>query len=705
MIWWRGHTIGLTMRKFITELRRRNVFRAAAAYAVMGWITAQVANIFFPALQLPDWTVTLVVVLLLLGFPVALFLAWAYEITPEGIRREGEMEQHIRSPSEASSKSLDVLVIVLLLAALGVFVGERIWSGQWSGRAPVETAMTARPLVVVLPFRNLGRSEDEYFADGITDEISTRLTRLDQLGLIARTSALQYKDTAKSIPEIAEELGVDYILEGTVRWAHLPDGSSRVRVTPQLIRASEASPIWADSLEEPLVNVFELQARIAERVAEAMDIAVLEPDKQILRAEPTRDLEAYDFYLRGLEYFWRSELEEDFRLAQRMFEAALQRDPDFALAHAMLSRVHTRKWWWHFDRSPERLESAKQAVHRALKLDPDLLEGRLAMGWFYYHGLLQYEPALAEFEAVRARVSEVPDVFLGMGSVQRRQGLWKEAAENYERAVRLDPRSATLNSWVGQTYFYLRDYTTAEHYLRRAIALAPELHWSYANLSSNYLAADQNTRRARTVLEQALRAVREDAASAWIQGYLIRLDVFDRDLEGARRRAAAADWGVLQNQYQFEPVDLWRGMIAMWLGSPEEAGAHFESARVLIVKSLEDEFPEDPRVFTALGIAHAGLGEFELAIELGEKGHELMPMEREAMRGAFRVEELARIYAMAGEHDAAIETLEPLLARPSHFSVADLRLDPVWDPLRDHPGFKRLLEVYSGTPAPVHPAS
>jgi len=550
-----------------------------------------------------------------------------------------------------------------------------------------------RPMLVVLPFENLGTPEDEYFADGISDEITARLARLGDLGVIARTSAMHYKNSAKSVRDIAGELGVDYILEGTVRWEHLPDGPSRVRVTPQLVRAADATHLWAEVYEEPLPGVFRVQSEIAERVAEAMDLTLLEPERRALRGEPTRDLEAYDYYLRGNEYFLRTYFEADFEIAERMYQLAIERDPDFALAHARLSQTHSQIYWFHFDRSPGRLALAKAAADRALEINPGLPEAHLVLGQYYYQGHLDYDRALAQLEIARQGMPGNPEPLAYIGLARRRQGLLDEAIESLRGAIRLDPRSPFLNLNQGETYGLARNYEEAQRHLDRVISLTPEWPEAYVRLAQVHLAWDGATEKARAVLEEGFRFPVVAAHEGATLQRLV-LDVLDRDFQGLLDRLATVPWTVGQDQFQFVPLDLLRARAYTGLGRPELARAHYDFARTLLEREI-DERPDDARLYGALGIAYAGLGQREEAIQAGRRGVDLLPIEREAWRGAVRVEELARIYAMVGEYDDAVELLELLLSRPSDLSVALLRLDPVWDPLRDHPGFLRLLQIYS----------
>src|SRR2546425_458958 len=334
------------------------------------------------------------------------------------------------------------VVALVALAAFGVFV--RFHARSQTSPAP------ARKMLVVLPFENLGRPEDEYFADGMTEEVTARLAGLHGLGVIGRTSAIQYKRTTKTIPQIGQELGVEYILEGTVRWEKPPHGPNRVRVTPQLIRVSDASHVWANVYDAALADVFAVQSTIARQVAETLDVTLLAPEREALAAKPTTNLEAYDYYLRGKDYDARNYVEEDARLAVRMYQRAVQLDPRFALAYAALARAHLFLSWI-FDQTGE-LPKAQAALGRAQQLGPELAETHLALGYYYYWGSRDYDRALEQFGWVRERQPNDPDVISAIGYIRRRQGRWAEAVSNLIRAAELDPRSHSLFFDLGQTY-------------------------------------------------------------------------------------------------------------------------------------------------------------------------------------------------------------------------------------------------------------
>jgi serine/threonine-protein kinase len=422
-------------------------------------------------------------------------------------------------------------------------------------------------------------------------------------------------------------------------------------------------------------------------VAQALDITLLEPERRALASRPTENMEAYDYYLRGDDYSLRSHLESDKRIALGMYEKAVELDPTFALAYAWLSRAHRLMYWFYYDRSEERLAMAKEAVDKALELHPDLPEVRGALGWYYYHGDLDYDRALEQFTIVRK--SQPNYCLAGIGYVQRRQGKFEQALANLKKASELDPLSNSVALEVGTTLQYLRRYSEAERYYDRAISLAPDVRDAYSNKALLYLLWEGSTEKARAVLEEALENIKS-AENTDIVDLLVNLDVFDGSYREALDRLSLKSEDV-DNMNRFIPNALRCALIYRYTSQKELAKKYYEEARIILETKIQER-PEDSRFHSALAIAYAGLDRKEDALREGKLAVELLPVSKEAMRGATRVENLAHIYVMVGEYDLAIEQLEYLLSIPSELSIPLLRLDPVWGPLRDHSRFKRLLE-------------
>ncbi|MHC4807904.1 MAG: tetratricopeptide repeat protein, partial [Planctomycetota bacterium] len=544
--------------------------------------------------------------------------------------------------------------------------------------------------LAVLPFENLGPVEDEYFAAGITDAITARLAGIHGLGVISRQSAIQYKKSEKNAQQIAKELRVDYILEGTVQRERPLDPTSQVRVMPQLIRASDDRHMWAEAYDNEMSEVFRVQSDVAERVAQALDITLLEPEQQALASEPTENMEAYGYYLRGNEYYHRSSDKNNVRIAIRMYEKAAELDPRLALAYTQLSKAHLNMYWYHYDHSEERLAMAKQAVDKALELNPNLPEAHLALGHYYYQGHLDYDRALEQFAIVRKSQPSNSQLIAYVGYVQRRRGKIEQGLANIKKAAELDPLSNNLAVDVGTTLKFLRKYKEAERYYVRAISLAPDNANAYGLKGRLYLIWEGSTEKTRAVLEEGLENTKT-TENADIVDLLVTIDVFDGNYQEALDRLSLKSEDI-DNKFEFVPNALRYALIYGYMNKKELAKKYYDDARSILESKIREQ-PEDARFHSSLGIASAGLGRKEDAIREGKLAVELLPVSKEAMCGPFRVDDLTRIYVMVGQFDAAIDQLEFLLSIPSELSIPLLRLDPAWDPLRDHRRFKRLLEA------------
>ncbi|MBP1653827.1 MAG: protein kinase, partial [Bacteroidetes bacterium] len=391
-------------------------------------------------------------------------------------------------------------IAVLAAAAVGGF--------YLFGRSGEEIKGEAqsRKMLVVLPFQNLGDPEMDYFAEGMTEEITGKLASLSGLGVIGRSSALQYKKTSKSLKEIGSELGVTYILDGTVRWEKTPTGESRVRVSPQLVRVSDATQLWSRPYEAVVSGVFAIQTEIAEKVAAALDVTLLADERATLHVGGTSDPEAYDLFLRGNAFRARSYAERDLRFGREMLQRAIERDPEFATAHAILSVTLSDLYWFRYEHTPEVKRLSEMHALRAEKLQPLESSAKEALGWYYYHCELKYDLALEHFrEAIRLRPQSAK-AYEGMGAVNRRKGDFEEARNNYAEAVRLSPRDAIMLDQAAETSWLMRKFDEATELLDRAVRVNPENMLLWTTRVHNVLGQSGDTAKAALELRDAIDA-------------------------------------------------------------------------------------------------------------------------------------------------------------------------------------------------------
>ncbi len=544
-------------------------------------------------------------------------------------------------------------------------------------RGPGQEAALGAKSIAVLPFANYSEEEGDWFSDGITEEIITHLSKIGDLKVISRTSAMRYKGSDKSLRQIGEELGVAAILEGSVRRV-----GGKVRITGQLIDARNDAHLWAESYnrEEDLAEIFAIQSDVARQIASALKAALTPEEKDYIEQKPTDNLEAYEYYLRG-NALLDVKSKKNLNNALGMYEKAVELDPTFAAAFARLTKAHLLIYWPSigYDHTPERLAKAKSALDRALLLDPDHPEVHWAYGYYYYYGFLDYSPALEHFTLALQKQPNNSDIIAAIGYVQRRQGQWEAAAASMHKAAELDPRSASKSFNLASAYLKMRNWAEAERFADRCIFIAPENTKGYWYKADVYLRSKGDIEKARTVMEEAL----EKVDPGQLVGLRSNIEILGRDYQKALEIVGEARPG-----WYF-----WKALIYRRAGQQEKAVTYYDSARI----TYEEQVEKDPDSYAAhgnLGLAYAGLGRREDAIREGKLAVEIMPLSRDANIGTTTIWYLARIYTMLGEQDAAIDQLELLLSIPSGVSVPLLRLDPQWDPLREHPRFRGLVGGY-----------
>jgi len=662
------------MSGFFEEVQRRKVYRVAAAYIIAAGFIIQIGSAVFPAWELPNWTFRLVVVLLLIGFPIALILAWAYDVTPQGIRATPTTS----APGGHRRRNLIMLIAtgVVVSAAAGFFLLPRV------------SARKIDKSIAVLPFENLSDEKaNAYFADGMQDDILTNLSKIGDLKVISRMSVMSYRGSGtRHAREIGKALGVSTLLEGSVRRI-----GNRVRVNVQLINAGNDEHIWAEDYDRDLTDVFAIQTDLAQKIASTLQAKLSPNEKARIDRRPTENSDAYLLFVQAHDYATRPEMFRDTSLkAEQLFEQATKLDPNFAAAFAGLSTVES--WAYHtFDPTPPRREKARVAAGEALRLQPDLAEAHLALGFSYYYGDRDYERALAEFEIAKRGLPNEAQAYMAIGAIQRRQGKWAESTANLERAAALDPKNGSLLLNLAFSYMATRNYDAADKILDRGIEAAPQSFFERALKGWLAIIRKGDFAVAEKALALVPPGIDPDGLVTLIRAWVLTL----------QRKFPEA----LQLIHQFPketltgrttapcPKLFLEGSLYWYQGDKVKAQPAFETARI-VAEQLVQESPDDGARHGQLGLVLAGLGRKEEAIKEGKRAVELLPEAQDALDGPEVAVVLAQIYAWTGEHDQAFELLDHLLQVPSSLTVPILKLDPVWDSLRKDPRFQALIDKY-----------
>jgi TolB-like protein/Flp pilus assembly protein TadD len=666
---------------FFCELRRRKVWRVAAGYGVVGWLIIQFATTVLPALTLPAWTARLVIVLVLAGFPLALILAWAFDVGSDGIVRTPEPEPAEQCPPALPGRRRNIftlaLVGLLISAVIGYFVLRHTSSRK------------LEKSIAVLPFANFSDDPaNAYFADGIQDDVLTNLAKISALKVISRTSVLPYRGQTHNIREIGKALNVATVLEGSVRRE-----GKRVRINVQLIDASNDRHLWAQIYDRELTDMFAVQSELAHEIAGALKATLAPGEHERIVRKPTENSDAYLLYQEAHEIFSRPDRHhDDLARVEELYEKAIQLDPNFALAQARLS--HLESWMFYaVEPLPVRAEKARGAAAEAIRLEPDLAESHLAMGYVHYYVDHDYEAALKELAIARSGLPNDPGVFRAMAAIQRRQGKWQESSASYAKAVSLDPRDPILLENMGMNYLAARDYMTAARIFDRAIKAAPQT-FTIRELRARVEFYSKGDLRPFQALLDGWPETIDPNGTITLSRY--NLKMYERKFEELL--------GILQRS----PAERSRGETSapiskeflaatVYAAMKDETRAreNFAAARIKAEKAVQ-ESPEDGPRHALLGLIDAGLGRCDEAKAEARRAVDLLPESRDAFDGPILVMSRARIHMMCGDLDTAFALLERSLQTPAGITAQELRLDPIWDPLRADPRFEKMLTQFGG---------
>lgn len=673
-------------RKFFSELKRRNVYRAAVGYAAVAWLLIQITTQIFPFFDVPAWAVRLVIVMLLAGFPFALAWAWAFEITAEGIVRTEEVPVD-KSMVRETGRKINFVIIAVLLLAVAVLLFDRFGPGR--GRKGSDAREKS---IAVLPFENLTSDpENAFFADGMQDDILTSLAKIQDLKVISRTSTLPYRGTeSRNLRQIGEALGVTTILEGSVRRA-----GPEVAVNVQLIDAQSDRHIWANRYRRTISDALTLQGELAKEIAAALHATLSPEEKARVETKPTDNADAYVLYLRARQYEMSPDtLLQDYRLAEQLYAQATALDPRFALAHAGLAT--TRAAIFHYYEPTDALQSAVLAgAEEALRLQPDLGEGHAALGVYHYWTKRDYARALQEFAIAERLLPNDTNVRLLNAAVQRRQGLWKEALASFKEIEKRDPQNPNIARNVLYTNTALRDWSEAARAAERLHALAPDSVNSIIQGAYVDFWRAGSTAALKRVLGAVAPGVDPDGVvtvGRW------EVALMERDFSAAEQ--ALASYPLEAASYlngQLTAKSFLQGCVELARGDAEKANRLFEQARPSFERDVEQS-PESAERHANVGLLYALMGRKDAAIRAGRRAVELKPVSKDAYDGTTMNCFLAVIYARSGEPDLALGLLEQLLKAPGavdstlySITQSDLRLRWVWDPLRADPRFQQLI--------------
>jgi TolB-like protein len=690
------------MSSFFRELKQRKVYRVALGYAVAAWLVVQVSATVMPAYHAPEWILPIFITVIALGFPVALVLAWAFELKGGVIEKTPEATGHLYIVNKRR---------VWLLAAVGLIISALAVGGYWMishllRNASSAKSITAPPAVAeksiaVLPFENLSEEKaNAYFAEGIKNEILTRLATVRDLKVISRTSTAKYTSKPDNLKTVAQELGVTTVLEGAVQKA-----GDKVRINVQLIDARADRHLWGKSYDRELKDVLAVESEVSQEIAEALQANLSPSESHALASVGTRDAEAYDLYLRGeyeLHIAESTVTGDAYDRADGFYRQALARDPNFGEAAAELARSRLLLHWNVAPLAPAELEEVKSLIERALAPAPNSPEAHFALGLFFYFGHRQYEKALMEFNRTLELKPNYALARFYCAMVYRRRGEWERSLADSQRAQELDPRDATIPTEIGSTYLMVRLWKDVERAELRALAIDPQNALAAAYLTFSRLGSTGDVRSARRVLDDFPEAIKRIPGGAGaprgatgagdvltVIGWPLYLDVIERRFTYAFQ---AVEKQVPKNDAEHLQQLVRRVAIRLLAGEPEAAKSAGEEALPLLEARLRER-PDDTFAMTELSWVYLALGHNADALRISRQAADTISIEKDAVWGPILQNGLAQIEARAGAPEEAIKRLRRLLSIPAAWevSIALLKIDPSWDPIRNRPDFQQLL--------------
>ncbi|MEO6969493.1 MAG: hypothetical protein ABI217_01185 [Chthoniobacterales bacterium] len=673
---------------FFTELKRRNVIRVAGLYLVGAWLLIQVASTMLPAFDGPAWALRGLIIFLALCFIPALIVSWVFELTPQGLKRDDEIPPN-ESIAPQTGRRIDRLIIVVLVLALGYFAVDKFVLTPRREAGMVRASSVSpndnkeeipEKSIAVLPFENLSSDkENAYFAEGIQDEILTRLAKIGALKVISRTSTAHYASSPDNLPEIAKQLGVANLLEGSVQKV-----ADAVHINVQLIRAATDDHLWAESYNRKLTDIFGVEGEVAGAIAEQLNAELSGTEKQALAARPTNNSAAYDAYLRGLEADSRAFGSEQLKAASRFYAQAVQLDPNFALAWGRGSQADGLLYFQAFDRSAARLEAARHGAEMAMRLAPESGEAWLAKGYFLYH-TIDYDGAAAAYEEAARRLPNNPEVVAAQAYLERRRGHYERACELAEQSLERDPQNLSVLSTLGETLTFIGRPAEGRRWFDRGLTFHPGDTFMTLWKGSTYM-SEGNLDAAGKLIEP-LPPQLDDVIAL---GFQINYLTYRRDYAAIIKTMQAA-----MTQPGFA-LDGFTSNFYPTLGWAQRRAGDEAAARVTFTEGKEKleilraSRSDNGYLATNLALIEAGLGDADAAQREAERGVELAGKDQYTAAGL--KEMCAVVPALCGRSDQALTALETLVKEPIGIDLGDLSYSPSWDNLRGDPRFQKLVD-------------
>jgi TolB-like protein/phage shock protein PspC (stress-responsive transcriptional regulator) len=666
------------------ELKRRNVYKIAVAYIVAGWALAQGIAQVFPVFDIPNWIVRLIVVLIIIGFPFALIFAWAFEITPEGVKRTAEADAMPRS-ARPMNRTWIYIVVVGATISVGLFFLGRYTAGHRI------TFSNEKKSIAVLPFASLSDDKnDAYFADGVQDQILTNLAKVSDLKVISHTSVRQYKTGAeRNMREIGRQLGVAYIMEGSVQRAR-----DRIRINAKLIDARTDAQMWAETYDRTAADLFAVQSELAQSIVTQLKATLSPQQKAEIEERATQDLDAFELYLQAKaiidSYINATDVRAALLQALKSLDEAIQRDPTFVSAYCYAARANDLLFFFDLDPTPDRVSLADAAVKAALRLRPDSAEAHFARADYYFRCLRDYDRAQEELAIARPGLPNSSPFFILSGYITRRRNDFVDAERDFSTAFALDPRNPNAYNLLADTYVLQRRFPEAVHVYDNVLSAGEQAPIVRFRRASATLSGTGDTGPMRDILAKFPDmefAGGQTPARSW----MAMLDGNYAEAERVLSASPRKDFQDIDFSFYY-PKSWYQAMVARAKSDSARATAAFRECREILVHRLIIK-PEHARTIAVLAQVDAGLGQKDLAIREAQHAIELMPISKDIYDGALVLEGLAQVYAWSGDRDRAIEVLQKLVSMPGYTNYGRLKLHPLWSPLRGDPRFEKIVKA------------